>query len=625
MKSKSSGTRALRCAAAAAALLASNAAHAQPSAFELDPVTVTASGTPRTLGSEIASTSVVTRADIERAGARDAVSVLRLLGTVQVEQLGGPGTLAAMRIRGADSRDTLVLVDGVPLTDVTSGQALIQQIPADMIERVEVVRGNLSALYGANATGGVIQIFTRRAAAGAPTASVEAALGSRQTRALNASVGGGTGPLRARLGVGAERTDGFSAADPAIATTANPDRDSNKRRHATLALDAEPVPGHRLALDARHVDGKVEYDDTSAFATPADTHRQHLVQKGATLRGEHALAADWSLGWRWGRSDERRTDTGATAFGPFEFGGDVHNRLAAIDVDGALAPGWRTKLGVERLEQSTDAPTYLRNRRDTDVVRAGTTFDAAWGALQANVRHDRTSDFGDANTGLVGATLNLGSGLAAVASVASSFTPPTLDFLFFDCSPFPACSNPDLRPEKSRNVEAGLQWQDAQTWLRATVFHVRTTDKIATDENFFPRNLARTRNRGVELAARVVRGAWRLAGEATLHDPEDAANGAQLQRRARQQVTLRADHETARWGAGAGLRYVSDRPDRLAGVDVRVPGYAVADASARWRASPGLSLQATVENLFDRRYQPAAGYSGRPRGLFVSALWQLAP
>src|SRR5207237_145707 len=150
---------------------------------------------------------------IERAGARDAVQVLNLLGTALVEQQGGPGTLASVRIRGADSRDTLVLIDGVPLTDLTSGQALIQQIPADMIERVEVVRGNLSALYGANATGGVIQIFTRRGTSGLQP-QVTAGLGSRGTRSLDASIAGGSDALRARLGLGSERTDGFSAGNP---------------------------------------------------------------------------------------------------------------------------------------------------------------------------------------------------------------------------------------------------------------------------------------------------------------------------------------------------------------------------------------------------------------------------
>jgi vitamin B12 transporter len=608
--------------AAAFAFLSFEDARAQAPSFELDPVTVTGSGRPRTLGSEIAATSVLTRGDIERAGARDAVQVLQLLGTVQVEQQGGPGTLASLRIRGADSRDTLVLVDGVPLTDVTSGQALIQQIPADIIERVEAVRGNLSALYGANATGGVIQIFTRRGAAGAPRATLAAGLGSHDTRSLSASVAAGSDVLNARLAVGTERTDGFSAADPAIAPQANPDRDGNKRQHATLAVDAQPTAGHRIGLDLRHVDGTVQYDSTSSFSSPSDTHEQHLVQLGAALHGQHVLLPDWTFGWRWGGSDERRTDRGTTAFGPFEFGNKVHNRVAALDLDGKPAPGWRVQLGIERLAQSTDIPTYTRNSRDTDVLRAGGTYDAEWGSLQANARHDRTTDFGSATTGLLGARLKLGGGLSGIANVATSFTPPTLDFLFFDCSPFGVCSNPDLRPEKARNVEAGLQWQDTRTLLRATLFTVHYTDKIVTDANFFPRNVGSAKNKGLELAVRTALDAWRLMGEATFQDPVDETTGSTLQRRPRQQLALRADHETGPWSAGAGVRYVGHRPDRLNGVDVRLPGYAVVDASARWLVATGWSLRATLENVFDRHYQPTAGYNGRPRGVFVTAEWQ---
>src|SRR5438132_1183781 len=149
--------------------------------------------------------------------------------------------------------------------------------------------------------------------------------------------------------------------------------------------------------------------------------------------------------WRWARSDERRTDSGTSAsFGPFEFGNELHNRVVAADLDGALATGWRAQLGIERVSQSTDLTTYTRNSRDTDVVRAGTTWDAAWGSVQANVRHDRTSDFGSATTGLAGGKLNLGGGLSAIATLSTSFTPPTLDFLFYDCAPSPACSNPNL-------------------------------------------------------------------------------------------------------------------------------------------------------------------------------------
>jgi vitamin B12 transporter len=607
------------CVAAAAFLLASHTlvTHAQVPPFELQPVSVTGSRMARTLGSEIAATSVLTRGDIERSGARDAVSILSMLGTVLVEQQGGPGTLASVRIRGADTRDTLVLVDGVPLTDVTSGQSLIQQIPAEMIERVEVVRGNLSALYGANATGGVIQIFTRRGEKGAPRPHVSAGAGSRGTRSLSASVAGGSEVFSARVGVGSERTDGFSAADPAASPTANPDADGNKRQHATLAVDADIAAGQHIALDLRRVEGTVQYDSISSFSTPADTHRQHLVQTGASLRGDHALQKNWTFGWRWSEADEKRNDGGVSSGAPFAFDNSLHNRVLDIELDGVIAPGWRTQLGVQKLSQSTDIPTYTRRKRDTDVLRAGTVYAAAWGSLQANVRHDRTSDFGSATTGLVGVDLNLGSGWSAVATAASSFTPPTLDFLFYDCAPF-ICSNSALRPEKAHNVEAALQWQDAHTLARATLFAVRYHDKIANDANFVPQNLDRVKNNGLELSVRHAVGVWTLLGEASFQNPVDEASGERLIRRARHQLALRADYQKARWHAGVGLRHIGDRPDSGGAT---AGAYTVVDASAHWSLTPQWTLQGSVENLFDRHYAPTIGYNGRPRGIFVGVNW----
>ncbi len=602
---------------------------AQVPPFELLPVTVTGSGMPRTLGSEIAATSVLTRGDIERSGARDAVSVLNMLGTALVEQQGGPGTAAVVRIRGADSRDTLVLVDGVPLTDVTSGQASLSQIPAELIERVEVVRGNLSALYGANATGGVIQIFTRRGASGGVAPHVGAGVGSRGTRSLDAGVSAGGESLRGRASLGVERTDGFSAADPAVAPTANPDADGNRRQYATVAIDAQLAPDHRMGLDLRYVDGHADYDSTSSFSAATDTHSQHLVQSGATLHGQHKLHPDWTMAWRWAQADERRTDSSVTAFGPSSFGNVLHNRNAALDLNGTLAPGFKLLAGIERLSQSTENTTYTRQSRGTNTLRWGSTYDATWGSVQANVRHDQTSDFGTATTGLLGGRAVLGKGLSAIASLSTSYTPPTLDFLFYDCSPFGfVCSNPSLRPEKGRHLEAGLQWEDASTVARATLFAARYRDKIANDDNFIPQNLNRAKNNGLELSLRAHVAAWSAVAEATLQNPVDADTGQRLLRRVRQQFAMHADYDAGAWAAGAGVRYVGDRRDVVdpfQPIDVRLPSYTVVDASARWTLALAWTLQATLENLFDHRYQPTAGYNGRPRGVFVGVSWRPSP
>lgn len=601
---------------AATSILSSQAfvAQAEVPPFELQPITVTGSGVPRTLGSEIAATSVLTRGDIERSGARDAVQVLNMLGTALVEQQGGAGTLASIRIRGADSRDTLVLVDGVPMNDVASGQALIQQIPADMIERVEVVRGNLSALYGANATGGVIQIFTRRGAAGGFTSEVSGGIGDRGTRSLSASVGAGGPQFSGRVSVGTERTDGFSASHSIFA---NPDKDGNRRDYAAVGVDLQPLAGHRLSVDLRHIYGKADYDSASFFSKPTDTHAARLVQDAVSLRGAHEFAADWTLSWRWTQAKEHRVDT---VVGRFSYVNDntLKNDGAVVQIEGLLAPGWRVQAGIETLSQSTDSADYTRNKRDTDVLRAGATYDANWGSVQANVRHDKTSDFGSAATGLLGAVYKLSPQLSAIASVSTSFTPPTLDFLFFDCGVALPCSNPNLQPERARNTEAGLQWQDAKTLLRATIFSVRYRNKIANDAAYVPQNMARVKNDGLEVSARQSAGAWTFLGEATFQDPKDEDTGARPIRRAREQFAWRADYQHANWYAGAGLRYIGNRLD----TGGTLPSYTVVDASAHYALTPEWTASVRLDNVFDRRYEPTVGYNGQPRGVFVGVSWR---
>jgi vitamin B12 transporter len=414
-----------------------------------------------------------------------------------------------------------------------------------------------------------------------------------------------------------------------VAPAANGDDDGNRRRYATLALDAAVAPGHELGLDARVVRGNAQYDNPGAFGAPTDTQEQYLLQRAVSLRGRHALGSDWHLAWRAGDANEIRRDTWVTGFGGFSFGNTLHNRALALEATGAVAPGWTAQLGAEQVRQSTDNATYLRKSRRTDVLRAGVQHDAEWGGVQANVRRDRTSDFGSATTGLLGGRWQVTRELSAIGSVSTSFTPPTLDFLFFDCAPFPACSNPDLRPEKSRNAELGAQWQRDSTLLRATLFHVRHRDKIvnvfdAASGSFIPTNVGRARNRGVELAARTALGPWRLAGEAVFQKPIDVDTGEVLQRRPRRQFALRGEHDAGAWSAGAALRHVGHRPDVQPDTfaATTLPSYTVVDLNARWRVATQWTLQATLENVFDRAYQPTAGYNGRPRGAFVSLAWQ---
>jgi vitamin B12 transporter len=275
-------------------------------------------------------------------------------------------------------------------------------------------------------------------------------------------------------------------------------------------------------------------------------------------------------------------------------------------------------VAAERLVQELDSTSYTQNRRDINVIRFGTQHESKWGSLRANVRQDRTSDFGSATTGLIGGRYIIGKGFSVLGTVSTSFTPPTFDFLYFDCGPDIRCSNPNLRPERARNIETGLQYENTKTLVRATVFSVRYRDKIANDRDFTPRNLAQVTNEGLELSVRHAIAAWALIGEATYQDPVDESTGKRPLRRAREQLALRADYGRGAWHAGAGLRHVGNRLDVG---DVTLGSYTVIDASAHYALTPNWTLAAAFENLFDRTYSPTTGYNGRPRGVFLSASW----
>jgi vitamin B12 transporter len=493
----------------------------------------------------------------------------------------------------------------------------LSQIATASIERIEVVRGNLSALYGANATGGVIQVFTRSGAPGFD-ADGRVGAGSRNTAWTSASVAGGSRLLNARLTLAAERTSGISAAMAGPASTANPDADGNRRADASLSLASQWAEGQSLALRLRSLVGRTAYDSVDSFSSPTDVHQARIVQQGASLTGSHRLGEIWTLSWRADHSAETRHDSVTSINGDYAFGNALHQRGLMAQFDVRPSAGVTLQAAAEQQIQATDNPTYLRNSRRTETLRFGAAWDVGAWSLQANLRDDKTGDFGAARTYLLGAGRDLGGGWRWLGSLATSFTPPTLDFLFYDCSPYSVCSNSGLRPERARNVETGVQWQSATMLLKATVFASRYRDKIANDVNFIPQNIGSARNQGVEIAAQGRWGAWRLRGEATFQDPLDETKHSRLIRRAREQATLRTDYDAADWSAGATLRHVGDRIDGAQ----RLAAYQVVDLSANWRVSARWQIQARVDNLFDQAWQPAAGYNGTPRGLYAGLVWQ---
>ena len=604
---------------AAFAALALSAPFVTAQADDGKTVVVTAARSPQLLTDALPHTTVLLREDIERSQAIDLPTLLATEAGVQFASNGGRGTATSLFLRGAPMRQVLVLVDGVPVArqDAT-GQVGIEHLMLDQVERVEVVRGNVSALYGSGAVGGVIQLFTRRGN-GSPQASVQVEAGSRGL--LHASAQGSTtlGATQLSLGLSGVRDEGYSVLDPAQQPAANPDRDGYRNTSANVNLSHALADGHRLGLGWSRSDGKLDYD--SAFATPADVQTSRTTKDLFSLSSDNRFSTAWTSRVLLSsqRDDARYDETGT-------YGYSAHFKT---QVDGlnwtntvALAPALTLTAGLDHQRQRIEADDGYGGLYDR-----ARNVDAVFGGLQArlgahdfalNLRHDRIGGVGSETTGSLAWGWQLATAWKLIASAANAFSAPPLGYLYA-----PYFGNPELQPELAKSAELGLQWAVTGQRLRATLFQTEVRQELEYDTvtSMFS-NLARTRNQGLEVSYGGRFGQTDLNGSLTLQDPVDDLTGEQRLRRSEVLGSASLSQDLgAGWRMGLALRHVGSRPD--AG-GLTLSAYTVADLTAQWQINRSLQAFSRIENLADVAYQTAAGYSQPPRGVFVGLRWKLA-
>ncbi|MCA1978131.1 MAG: TonB-dependent receptor [Thiobacillus sp.] len=582
-----------------------------PPTFVGDTIVVTPTGTEQALAAPLQHTSVITRAEIEASAAPDLPTLLRQESGVEIAQTGGMGAQAAIRIRGSESDHVLVLIDGVRVNSASTGATAIDQLLLDEVERVEIVRGNVSSVYGSEAIGGVVQIFTRRGT-GAVRPGLKVGLGTDDTRKLAASIGGMLGDTRLHFGVTRTQTDGFSSARaafvpaPFVFAPADIDDDAYRNTTLNLALSHRLSGAHEMGLTAFRSAGDTEFDGAS---------RNHSEQ---TLTAVSVYSENrWLPGWlsrvqaSQGVDDLTSDFNGAT--------GDrfrTRNRQLAWHNTVNLGPG-TLRAGAEGLWQGFDSnQSYSGDARRVASLLAG--YTAALGAheMQLNLRRDDYSDVGAATTGLVGYGYRLTPALRLAASYSTAFRAPTFNELY---GPFG--SNPALDPERARSAELGLTYHGSLGLARLTAFSTRTRDLI----NFVPptftaTNVDRARNRGVELAWQGRVAGLDARAAFTAQNPEDASTGLGLLRRADR-------FGSASLGGGLGEAFdwraevlaSGPRPDVHATNFTRttVPGYAIVNLSLGWQPARDWHLSAKLLNLLDKDYSLVHGYNTQGRALFV--------
>ena len=601
---------ALACALLAPLPVLADGANDAENAEALDRVTVTATRTALTTDASLAPVEVIDRTALERSQARSVGELLRGRAGVDVSNQGGTGKLTTVFLRGSESDHVLVLIDGVRVGSATSGLAALQDLPLQAVDRIEIVRGPRSSLYGSDAIGGVIQIFTRRDA-GAISARMTVGAGSHGLREF--AVGAGGGSERGWLGIDAGwmRTDGINACDgagfPVFAGcfTTEPDRDGYNRLNASVRGGLQL--GERVEVDAQllQVQGENEYD--GSFVNRSEVRQQVL---GARLRwdaGERVRVA-FGIGRNRDASDNFLDTPGAGSVANGYF--DTRRDSASVQADIDLAEGHLLTAGADWLYDTVNSDTGFdaTSRRN---VAGFAQYQGRLGArndVQVALRRDDNEQFGGKTTGTAAWGFNFAEGWRASASVGTAFKAPSFNELYF-----PFFGNPALRPERSRTAEAGVAWRGEHLQLRLDAFSTEVDDLIAFDAALFlPNNIETARLRGAELGAQATLAGWDFAGSASWLDAENRTGGAQrgnaLPRRAPRKARVDADRRFGAFGLGLTAVAESARYDDMANTR-RLPGFATLDLRLEYAFTRDWTLQAQIGNALDRDYQTAAYYN----------------
>ncbi|WP_277811927.1 TonB-dependent receptor domain-containing protein [Chromohalobacter canadensis] len=574
----------------------------------LSDLQVTANRLPQSQSDVLASTTVIDRDDIERSQAGSIIELLQGRAGIEIAQSGSPGTTSSLFMRGTESDHSLVLVDGVRINSATSGGASLEMLPLEAIERVEIVRGPRAAAYGADAIGGVIQVFTRRGTASGTQGGLKASTGSDNTQRQSAWVATGDDDTRLNASLFHRDGDGFNATQ----ADDSGERDGFEREGAQLGLSHRINDDVKVSLNALRQNFEGEYDNCSFPASQDCVTKGYLQSFGGQL--DVQLQPDWQMLITAGHFDEQREE---------RYSGERQSLIESHRDEVGLQHRFTRDngvdvLGIDYRHDSVDfdnraGASYARDSRENIGIYG--MMQRTYGAheLSGSLRYDDDSLFGDETTGSLGYAYRLTPFQRLGASVSTAYKAPNLIDLYG-----PYGTNPDLEAETAENLEAFWAYERDNWHTRVTVFDNRIDDLIGYDPNTsIPYNVDEARIRGVELSGGWQAGGLVLSASLTHQNPEDRQTGERLQRRARTFGRLDADYTLADWSFGATLRAAGNRRDTdfVTYGDTTTAGYGVVDLRTSWQVTSMVELSAKVENAFDKEYQLVDGYNTQDRYL----------
>jgi len=590
-------------------------------ALKLSNTVITANRTAEDRKDSTAAVTVFTREDIDRLQPVNVADLLSRVPGVQIQQSGGRGSVTGVFIRGTKTAQTLVLIDGVRVGSVSAGGASLQHLNIEQIERIEVLRGARSAMYGSDAIGGVIQIFTRRGGTEGLEGRMRVAAGNKGVWERSAGISGGNQDTRFNLSASLDEMTGFDRTYKSY--DSDSDHDAYRNKAISFSLSHAFNEQLRAGINVLDQHGKTEYDSPqgryvpSIFASvPEQAYDKYSVSSTAIF-AELQVTEQWASRLELGHSEDKLNnyDKLSNARSDFNTYRDSAAWLNIFTLNDQHAVLVGADYAKDKLRSTT---VYKEDSRWNQAAFVQHSYKGEFFGTELGLRHDKNQQFGNENTWNTALSLPVGETNEFVLSYSEGFRAPTFNDLYFpdDCSPW-GCfeqSTPDLKAEKSKSYE--LQWRSRFTetvTLESSLYRTDIRNAIALDSTFLPKNIARTRVNGFEASLQHELFGAQGALNLNIIDSRDRETGHQMARIAKRTLSYDLDKQLGAFGVGATWRAVSKSFDKLDNEN-QIAGFGTMDLRGSWQATQDLGLDLRLANIFDKAYTRALyehpGFSG---------------
>lgn len=577
---------------------------------ETEEIVVVANRIEQLSNAVMAATTVINRESIRRSSAQNLAELLAGVPGMQFSPSGGQGAQTSLFLRGTESDHTLIMVNGVQMTTGTGLAGRLEFIPVDQIERIEIVRGPRSSVYGSEAIGGVLHIITQPEAEYDFSGRLKVMAGTESSSDTNLSLQDKIGNTSLSLNASHRETAGIDFRE-----SGNPDDDGYE--NDSLAFSLTHQFSDRLSLSSSYssFNAASDYDDGTV-----NTDSQQFA---TSLTAE--LSARWASSLMAEQFAEDNEDAGSF--------GTTNSRSENLKLSWqnvyTVNPNNLLSFGIDQQQQelrySTFGALQTNTSRDNDGVYAVFIHQNETIDFTLSLRNDNNEEFGNHSTGSIAVGHDFTDSMRAWISYGTAFKAPNLIDLYVDFPSFFFFANPNLEPETSASVEISLQ---AELWGARwgfNLFRNDIDDLISTDATFTSlANVQKARINGIETTVSSSLAGWQLDAALTMMEHENRSTGIDLLRRPEQTLSLNFGREFGALDVGINLLAQSDHRDidPISFGNSSVGGYGTVNLIAGYQISDGLELRLRIGNVTDKDYQVVDGFNTLGRTAQLSLSYQ---